>query len=429
MPIENKRMSQLVGKYENLDKTKLVKGEIAIPDDHNPLVKLGNGKFREFLTKESAEYFESLIAEQRAYLDELDEMIKGRLGINDDVTSTTSTYSSSKIEDKFNEFNSNLDWKESVETYADIFTTYPNPQDGWTVNVKDTDYTYRYDDAKEEWVVVSANAIPLASETVDGKMSATQVQLLNKLSRQGAISFPTSDTSADVSAKILIINDDKWELQANKSIIYYKANAINTAENPTFNVNNTGNIPIAYNGQSLTTEDLDMAGSDDLYIVYVYDGEYWNVVGGVGGKLPENMVLYNDEEPTGIQLEEPIYKSDVINNLVSTDNESPLSANMGRELKGEINSVNSNLTNKIHIVNGTWSFSKGVATVTHNLNLSNYTVIGVPYGSLVPISFTNVTANNFTVKVAWFKSNEVDDTQVSTNYSGNFGMTFILVKN
>lgn len=261
--------------------------------------------------------------------------------IDDNKSTATNTYSSSKIEDKFNEFNSNLDWKESVETYADIFTTYPNPQDGWTVNVKDTDYTYRYDDTKEEWVVVSANAIPLASETVDGKMSATQVQLLNKLSRQGAISFPTSSTSADVSAKVLTINDDKWELQANKSIIYYRANAINTAENPTFNINDTGDISIAYNGQPLTTEDLDMAGSDELYIVYVYDGTYWNVVGGVGGKLPDDLVYWNkDGEITEVESSaRQLYENDVQNTLDSIFENQPLSANMGRELNEKIETL------------------------------------------------------------------------------------------
>lgn len=62
-----------------------------------------------------------------------------------------------------------LDWKASVESFDNIATTYPQPQDGWTVNVKDTDITYRY--SGTEWVAISANAIPNASGTVDGKMS------------------------------------------------------------------------------------------------------------------------------------------------------------------------------------------------------------------------------------------------------------------
>ena len=63
----------------------------------------------------------------------------------------------------------NINWKESVNTFADIAKTYPKPEDGWTVNVKDTDYTYRY--SGSTWVAISANAIPKATQTLDGLMS------------------------------------------------------------------------------------------------------------------------------------------------------------------------------------------------------------------------------------------------------------------
>lgn len=64
---------------------------------------------------------------------------------------------------------SGISWKSAVETFEDIAITYPEPQDGWTVNVNDTDITYRY--TGSEWIAISANAIPLASADVDGKMS------------------------------------------------------------------------------------------------------------------------------------------------------------------------------------------------------------------------------------------------------------------
>jgi hypothetical protein len=56
-----------------------------------------------------------------------------------------------------------------VDTYTSIATAYPSPQDGWTVNVKDTDYTYRYNGT--EWVAISANAIPKATGSLDGLMA------------------------------------------------------------------------------------------------------------------------------------------------------------------------------------------------------------------------------------------------------------------
>lgn len=78
-------------------------------------------------------------------------------------------YTKNEIDNKFSTLETNIDWKESVDTFEDIEETYPDPQDGWTVNVKDTNYTYRY--SGEEWVPISANAIPKATQSVDGLLS------------------------------------------------------------------------------------------------------------------------------------------------------------------------------------------------------------------------------------------------------------------
>lgn len=86
-----------------------------------------------------------------------------------DKTKWSDKYTKNEIDNKFSTLETNIDWKESVETYASIATTYPNPEDGWTVNVKDTDYTYRY--SGTEWIAISANAIPKATGSVDGLMA------------------------------------------------------------------------------------------------------------------------------------------------------------------------------------------------------------------------------------------------------------------
>ena len=78
-------------------------------------------------------------------------------------------YTPNEVDNKFSTLETNIDWKEAVDTFSDIATTYPNPDDGWTVNVKDTDYTYRYNGS--EWVAISANAIPKATDNVDGLLS------------------------------------------------------------------------------------------------------------------------------------------------------------------------------------------------------------------------------------------------------------------
>lgn len=86
-------------------------------------------------------------------------------------------YTKSEVDNKLATLETKIDWKESVNTFDDIATTYPSPVDGWTVNVKDTDYTYRY--SGSEWVVISANAIPKATTSVDGLLSKEDKAILD----------------------------------------------------------------------------------------------------------------------------------------------------------------------------------------------------------------------------------------------------------
>jgi len=67
-------------------------------------------------------------------------------------------------------------YKEPVDTFEDIATTYPNPKNGWRVMVKETGDIYRFDGINgggweliENW---TGGVIPLASETTDGLMSS-----------------------------------------------------------------------------------------------------------------------------------------------------------------------------------------------------------------------------------------------------------------
>ena len=90
-------------------------------------------------------------------------------------------YTKSEVDNKFSTLETNIDWKEAVNTFDDIATTYPTPDDGWTVNVKDTDYTYRYNGGK--WVAISANAIPKATNEVDGLMTKEYAKKLDGLTK------------------------------------------------------------------------------------------------------------------------------------------------------------------------------------------------------------------------------------------------------
>lgn len=88
-------------------------------------------------------------------------------------------YTKNEIDNKFSALETNIDWKEAVATYADIAAAYPSPADGWTVNVKDTDYTYRYNGTN--WIAISANAVPKATTDIDGLLSKEDYKKLSNI--------------------------------------------------------------------------------------------------------------------------------------------------------------------------------------------------------------------------------------------------------
>lgn len=122
-------------------------------------------------------------------------------------------YTKNEIDNKFSTLETNIDWKEAVDTYNDILTAYPNPEDGWTVNVKDTDYTYRYNG--KEWVTISANAIPKATNSVDGL-----------LSKEDHINYDDANTKKHTHSNKFILDDitsdmiNSWNNTVAVSITY-----------------------------------------------------------------------------------------------------------------------------------------------------------------------------------------------------------------
>ncbi|MGL5099512.1 MAG: hypothetical protein ACRC6B_05685 [Fusobacteriaceae bacterium] len=99
-------------------------------------------------------------------------------------------YTETEVDGFFSDLVTGMDWKESVNTESDIIPTYgpgiPGipTQDGWTVNVKDTDVTYRFDGTN--WIQISANIIPMASDALDGKMSKEDFTKLRKIQTVGS---------------------------------------------------------------------------------------------------------------------------------------------------------------------------------------------------------------------------------------------------
>lgn len=63
-------------------------------------------------------------------------------------------------------------YKQSVETYNDIATTYPNPENGWTVRVDNEGNYYRYDSNFLEWVLIESDTSIIATDNENGLLSS-----------------------------------------------------------------------------------------------------------------------------------------------------------------------------------------------------------------------------------------------------------------
>lgn len=67
------RMQQLHGNYADLDKSKMLPAEIAVPNDHNPIARTENG-YKELLTKDNEEFFEQKLEEINKAVDTIDKL-------------------------------------------------------------------------------------------------------------------------------------------------------------------------------------------------------------------------------------------------------------------------------------------------------------------------------------------------------------------
>ena len=62
-----------------------------------------------------------------------------------------------------------LIWKDDVAEFADLATEYPDAIEGWTSVVNDENKIYRFDGT--DWIPIGDITIPMATASVDGKMS------------------------------------------------------------------------------------------------------------------------------------------------------------------------------------------------------------------------------------------------------------------
>lgn len=91
--------------------------------------------------------------------------------IQDDISNINqqleNKYTKEQVDTLISAIVQECDWKESVNTFDDLTSTYPTPESGWTVSVKATNITYRYNGT--EWIDIYTliNKSQLGLENVD----------------------------------------------------------------------------------------------------------------------------------------------------------------------------------------------------------------------------------------------------------------------
>lgn len=116
----------------------------------------------------------------------------------------SNAYTKDEVDNKISELVTSMTWKPAVATYADIATTYPNPQEGWTVVTTDTNIAWRYTNGA--WIEISANTIPVVTSEVNGLMTSTMLSKLNGIAAGAEVNVQPNWTQTNTSADDYIKN-------------------------------------------------------------------------------------------------------------------------------------------------------------------------------------------------------------------------------
>lgn len=150
-----------------------------------------------------------------------------------DKSKWNNTYTKEEIDNKFATLENNIDWKEAVDTFSDLDIVYPAPYAGWTVNVIDTNITYRFNGV--EWTAISANSIPNATEDIDGLMTAAMVKKLNTIEENANnYSHPLYQINDDGEEEMIwhVTNDQAefWNNKAENVLATFNSNGLMSKE-------------------------------------------------------------------------------------------------------------------------------------------------------------------------------------------------------
>lgn len=256
--ITKARMQQLRGKYNRLNKEAMLPGEIAICDDHNPIVRTNTG-YKEILTKDNAEYFEEKVADINNAISSANEAVNNaNQAINDMGTATTEN--TQKVDNAIAQLETDTQQK-----FTELDTQVTNTVNGAVSDLNKakeqaiadmeqatSDNTQRVDNAIQQiatkvgiddtqsstLTTYSSDKIDKLFEGVSGKLPYKIVTNLPEIGDENTLYFvpSTSPESNNVYDEYMYI-DGMWEYIGSKSLKIDLSNYYNKNETDTLLAN------------------------------------------------------------------------------------------------------------------------------------------------------------------------------------------------
>lgn len=317
-------------------------------------------------------------------------------------------YTKAEIENKINQVVSDLDWKESVDTFSDIDVYYAHPQDGWTVNVKDEDITYRYTGG--EWIAISANSIPLATNKVDGKMSKNDKAKLDGIDVNAnkyihpnthpatmIVEDATHRFMTDTERTNLADSNSKKHIHENKSVIDGITSAlVNTWNNAYTHISdtvkhitssertlwNTVSNKVNKSGDTMTgTLSIKKSGNDETLLTFDTERPWSFKQGGTGANSSLDLIsssgdksfkVLNSDKTKGLEVRTTPTKTEVKidGNKVYHAGDKPTKADIGLSNVDNTSDANKPISTATqNALNG--KLDKSGGTLTGTLNAQN----------------------------------------------------------
>lgn len=330
--------------------------------------------------------------------------------VTNNKTSWGDKYTKNEIDNKFSTLETNIDWKKSVATYSDIAKTYPNPADGWTVNVKDTDYTYRYNGTG--WVAISANVIPKATTSVDGLLSKTDKAHYDDAYSKRHTHSNKSVIDGITSTLVNNWNSAKTHADSAHAPSNAQANVIETVK-----VNGTAltpsskavNVTVPTKVSQLTNDSGYKTTDNNTTYSLSKSGSTITLTGSDGSKTSVSDSDTNTWR--GIQ-----------NNLTSTSTTDSLSAFMGKQLKSMIDTL---------ITTGYYDtmWSNDADSMNYYIRFSTGIMIMV---TIIPDGWSVENNTHYIYPVSFINNNyaliAVDNTSTNGQTSGGFDRRIPMIR-